>query len=287
MTKPPKSDASPEVKSLSVEFKAEPEGVITAYAAVFGSADSYGDVIQKGAFSKTIAERKDKIKVLVNHDGWSRLPVGKPLSMEEDNYGLLTTTKMSRTQMGQDIYTLASEGAISELSIGYYALKAIYPDDDASRAAGIYRYLNEIRLEEYSFLAVPSAHPGAVITGIKSGADLAREIKRWTAITEVNFSTKAGRVLSAANAKKILTALSNLQDLVTSAGLDTEEEAADGTSEADAASTDASKSSREPPVHSPLLTALQQKARQLETEGKGAGLLADLRRFGKTLGGAT
>ena len=284
MTKPhQKPPSTAEVKSLSVEFKAEPEGVITAYAAVFGTTDSYGDVIQKGAFSKTIAERKDKIKVLVNHDGWSRLPVGKPLLMAEDSYGLLTTTKMSATQMGQDIYTLASEGAISELSIGYYALKATYPDDEASRAAGIWRYLAEVKLLEYSFLSVAPANEGAVITGIKSGADLEREVRRWKAIYEVGLSSKAGRVLSATNAKRILTALSELQDLVAAAGLD-EEEAADGTSEPDD-TTAASKTSAEPPAHSPLLTALQRKASQLNADGKGAGLLTDLRRFGQSLGG--
>lgn len=284
MTKPnPKPADTAEVKSVSVEFKAEPEGVITAYAAVFGNVDSYGDVIQRGAFSKTIDERKDRIKVLVNHDGWSRLPVGKPLSMVEDSYGLLTTTKMSATQMGQDIYTLASEGAISELSIGYYALKATYPDDDASRAAGIWRLLNEVKLLEYSFLSVPPANEGAVITGIKSGADLEREVRRWTAIYQVGLSSKAGRVLSAANAKKILTALSELQDLVAAAGLD-EEEAADSTSEP-SDTTAASKSSAEPPAHSPLLSALQRKATSLNAEVKKGSLLSELRTFGASLGG--
>ena len=285
MPKSAQSNGIVENKSVSVEFKAEAEGIITAYAAVFGTTDSYGDVIQRGAFAKTIAERKDKIKVLVNHDGWSRLPVGKPVTMEEDSYGLFTATKMSATQMGKDIYTLATEGAISELSIGYYALKASYPDDEASRAAGIWRYLNEVKLEEYSFLSVPPANPGAIITGIKSGEDLAREIKRWTAITEVNLSTKAGRVLSAANAKKILTALNELQDLVSAAGLDTEEEAATGTSDPVDGATGESKTSREPREHSSLLTALHQKASQLDAEVKTGSLLAELRAFGASLGG--
>lgn len=281
MTKTNQKPASTaEVKSVSVEFKAEAEGIITAYAAVFGTTDSYGDVIQRGAFAKTIAERKDKIKVLVNHDGWSRLPVGKPISMEEDSYGLLTATKMSATQMGQDIYILATEGAISELSIGYYALKASYPDDEASRAAGIWRYLNEVKLLEYSFLSVPPANEGAVITGVKSAEHLEHEIKRWTAIAQLNLATKAGRTLSGANAKRVLTALKELQDLLTEAGID---EAADDSTSGDP--TPAEKSRAEPPAHSPLLTALQQKASQLDTEVKKSSVLADLRRFGQSLGG--
>ncbi|EYB67407.1 Phage prohead protease, HK97 family [Deinococcus phoenicis] len=268
-----------ETKSLTIEVKAEGEGIITAYAAAFGNTDSYGDVIQRGAFVKTVSERKDKIKVLYNHDYYSQLPVGKPVSLVEDSYGLLTSTKMSQTQMGQDIYTLAQEGALDSMSIGYSAYKAEYPDDDASRQSGIWRVITEAKLYEYSFVPFP-ANEGAVITGIKSGADLEREIRRWKAITEVNLSTKAGRVLSAANAKKILSALTELQDLVSAAGLD--EAADEGTSDT---STGDTKSRREPPAHSPLLSALQSKACTLDTEGRKSSILADLRKFGASLGG--
>lgn len=273
-----KPSAAPETKNFTVEVKAEGEGIVTAYAAAFGNTDSYGDVIQKGAFIKTVSERKDKVKVLYNHDTWQHLPVGKPVSMTEDGYGLLTSTKMSQTQMGQDIYTLAQEGALDSMSIGYSAIKAEYPED--YRTTGIYRVITELKLYEYSFVPFP-ANEGAIITGIKSGDDLAREIKRWKAITEVNLSTKAGRVLSAVNAKKILTALSELQDLVSAAGLD---EAAndDGTS---TTTTTDSKSSPEPRQHSSLLSALQQEAKKYEREGKNASLLTDLRRFGASLGG--
>lgn len=273
-----KPDSLVETKNLTIEIKAEGEGIVTAYAAAFGNTDSYGDVIQKGAFAKTVAERKDKVKVLYNHDTWSNLPVGKPLSMVEDGYGLLTSTKMSKTQMGQDIYTLAQEGALDSMSIGYTALKAEYPED--YRTTGIYRIITELKLYEYSFVPFP-ANEGAVITGIKSGEDLEREIKRWKAITELNLSTKAGRVLSAANAKKILTALSELQDLVSAAGLD---EAADDDGTSSSATADA-KSSREPREHSSLLSALQKKASQLDTDVKKGSLLADLRKFGQSLGG--
>lgn len=285
MTKTKKPDNTIETKNFTVEIKAEGEGIITAYAAAFGNTDSYGDVIQKGAFIKTINERKDKVKVLYNHDHYSNLPIGKAISLAEDTYGLLTSMKMSRTQMGQDIYTLAQEGALDSMSIGYSAVKATYPDDEASYKAGIYRVLTEVRLYEVSIVPFP-ANEGAVITGIKSGADLEREIKRWHAITELNLSTKAGRVLSAANAKKILTALNELQELVSAAGLDEpDEEAAEGTSEADAKTTADTKSSPEPRTHSSLLTALQQKARTLDTETKGSSILADLRAFGASLGG--
>ena len=203
--------------------------------------------------------------------------------MVEDSYGLLTSTKMSQTQMGQDIYTLAQEGALDSMSIGYTAVKAEYPDN--GQTTGVWRIITELKLFEYSFVPFP-ANESAIITGIKSGDDLLREIKRWKAIQEIHLSSKAGRVFSASNAKKILTALSELQDLVSAAGLAEDDEAATGTSDSEADTTAETKNGNEPPTHS-LLTALQRKAQALESEGKKSDLLSDLRRFSATLYGGT
>lgn len=270
-----------ETKSHTVEVKASAEGIIEAYASTFNGVDSYGDTIRPGAFTKTVAERgpsgSRKIKTLLNHDAWGGLPVGVPQAMTEDAYGLLTSTKMSATQTGRDIYTLAQEGAISELSIGYWPVKFTYADETQT---GYRRELLEVGLLEYSFVTIP-ADERAVITGLKSVDDLERAIRRAAAIADVNLSTKAGRTLSGANAKRVQAALKELQDLLVEAGI---EEAAqeDGTSDDP---TPAEKSRSEPLTHSPLLTALQQKTRQLDTEGRKGTLLSDLRRFGESLGG--
>lgn len=52
-------------------------GEFSGYAAVFGSVDSGGDVIEKGAFTKTILEDFDRIKILSQHQN-EDLPIGKP-----------------------------------------------------------------------------------------------------------------------------------------------------------------------------------------------------------------
>lgn len=268
-----------ETKSHTVEVKASAEGIIEAYASTFNGVDSYGDTIRPGAFLKTVAERgptgNRKIKALVNHNAWNGLPVGVPQAMNEDTIGLLTSTKMSATQMGRDIYTLAQEGALSELSIGYTPVKFAYADEAQT---GYSRELQEIKLFEYSFVTIP-ADERAIITGLKSADDLERAISQAKAIAEVNLASKAGRTLSGANAKRVMAALKELQDLLAEAGI---EEAADGTS---ADTTSAEKSRAEPLTHSPLLSALQQKAKSLDTEGRKSELTAALRRFGQSLGG--
>ncbi len=285
MSKPAKPTGTAETKAFHVEVKAAPEGIIEAYAAAFDNVDDWGDVIVRGAFTKTIQERgpagTKKIRVLLNHDSYMNLPVGTPQAMSEDGYGLLTTTKMSKTQLGQDVYTLASEGAIGDLSIGYYAMQATYPDDQASKMAGIWRVLNEVKLVEYSFLSASPANEKAIILGVKSGQDLEREIRRWTAIAQVGLATKEGRKLSGENAKRVLNALKELNDLISAAGLD-EADPEDG---ATSTNTTAEKSSAEPPTHSLLASAIREHTRTLDTKSKTAGLLAELRSFGASLGG--
>jgi phage head maturation protease len=51
------------------------DGYITGYGSVFGNVDSYGDVVAKGAFKKTIADAKTGVgqwpAMLLQHGGQS------------------------------------------------------------------------------------------------------------------------------------------------------------------------------------------------------------------------
>ena len=145
--------ASPEQKASTREYKAfkfelestDESGEFSGYAAVFGNRDSGDDIIEKGAFSNTIREDFDRIKILALHnDCW--LPVGKPLELREDEKGLYIRGKISDTSMGRDIQTLMKDGVLNELSIGYDAVTFDYDSD-----SGV-RHLKEIRLWEVSIV---------------------------------------------------------------------------------------------------------------------------------------
>ena len=56
--------------------------IVTGYLAAFGNVDSDNDIIEKGAFSKSINERFNDIFYLQQHD-WTR-PLGKFTKLEED-----------------------------------------------------------------------------------------------------------------------------------------------------------------------------------------------------------
>ena len=118
-------------------------GEFSGYAAVFDEVDTGGDVIEKGAFTKTIQEDFDRIKILSQHQD-DELPIGKPLELREDDKGLFIRAKISDTQKGRDIQTLLKDGVLNELSIGYDAVDFYYDGDSHIR------HLKEVRLWEVS-----------------------------------------------------------------------------------------------------------------------------------------
>ena len=71
-----------------IRFKAdvldEEQGIFEGYASVFGNLDSGGDIVDPGAFARTLEENFDRIKILALHND-QLLPVGKPLELREDD----------------------------------------------------------------------------------------------------------------------------------------------------------------------------------------------------------
>lgn len=152
-----------EYKSFPAEFQVkadDSEGMtFEGYASTFGNVDEGNDIIKKGAYKKTIRERfkQGLIKVLRSH--WEL--IGIPIEMAEDDHGLFTVSKISKTPLGEETMTLVRDGALDRLSIGYKAIK-ISKDEET----GI-RTLKEIKLYEYSVVDF-AMNEMAQITGSKA-----------------------------------------------------------------------------------------------------------------------
>lgn len=154
-----------EQKSIPFELKEmdEEEGTFEGYAATFSETpDSYGDIIDPGAFKKTLKEAGKRVKVLWNHDAWE--PIGVPIEMEEDEKGLRFKAKLSLgVQRAREVLSLMKDGVVTEMSIGYYTIKELW-DSDAK-----IRHLQEIRLWDVSPVTF-AANPEATIVGVKAEA---------------------------------------------------------------------------------------------------------------------
>jgi uncharacterized protein len=174
----------------------------SGYGAVFGNTDSYGDVIDKGAFRKTIGEAKKSGQypaMLMQHGGWAMsaddlTPIGIWTEFEEDDTGLKVTGKLADTVRGREAYGLmkmSPRPAISGLSIGYRAKKftiGTKPDEPRRR-------LHEVELVEVSLVTFP-ANPKARIGAVKSGSGLTiRDAE--TALRDVGFSLSEAKAVLA------------------------------------------------------------------------------------------
>lgn len=179
----------------------EKTGQFKGYASVFGNVDSYRDVLELGAFRKTLQEHGHRVKVLWQHDPYT--PIGRPVKMEEDDRGLYVEAKVSETTAGRDALILLRDGVINELSIGYSAVKEAW-DADAK-----VRRLTEVKLWEFSPVTW-AANDLALIAGVKNLDDLDPAL---LVAEQLIRDVKAGRVLSEKNLSLVRNAIEALQAL--------------------------------------------------------------------------
>lgn len=189
-----------EYKTLlfNVDDYDEEQGIFSGYGSVFGNVDDGGDIVEPGAFTKTIAEGFERVKILALHND-SLLPIGRPLEVREDSKGLYIKAKISDTAMGRDVKVLLKDGVLNELSIGYDPIVFDYDE------TGI-RHLREVKLWEVSVVTW-AMNPEATVIGYKAAetADRAAETAdRAVKLTEdAAAEVKEGRKISSARLKTL------------------------------------------------------------------------------------
>jgi HK97 family phage prohead protease len=143
-----------EVKELD-----DNERTFSGLAAAW-SLDLGGDVIEPGAFKRTLKSWKKSKRVLPlldSHNGHSsvRNVVGKMLEAEETADGLLAGFKVIEGPDGDEVFRRVKGGYVDGLSIGYQAVEVRYPETEEELASGVYRYLKEVKLQEVSVVLWP------------------------------------------------------------------------------------------------------------------------------------
>jgi uncharacterized protein len=165
MSKNNKSEIKHQTFALEIKAIAD-DGTFTGYGSVFGNVDSYGDIIQPGAFKNTLINGGKKVKLLWQH--LSDQPIGVYTNIQEDSYGLLVTGQINLdVQQGAEAYALLKQGALDGLSIGFQTVRS-----DIDETSGI-RTLTEIKLWEISLVTFP-ANELATVTTVKSALELSR-----------------------------------------------------------------------------------------------------------------
>lgn len=133
------------------------QGIFTGYAAIFDVEDLQGDIIERGAFKRTLDHSGGSVPILWQHR--SEEPIGVGLEAKEDSNGLYVKGHINLdVQRGKEAHSLLKQGAIKGLSIGYDPIKKDYKD-------GV-RHLKEIKIYEYSPVTFP-AQPLANVLDVK------------------------------------------------------------------------------------------------------------------------
>lgn len=140
------------------------EGRFAGYASIFNRLDSGGDIVMPGAFGKSLARKRGRIRLLFQHD--PKEPVGTWESLNEDGHGLFVTGRLVPGVPRSDaLRRLIGNGALDGLSIGFRTVKA-------SRQAGN-RLLHEIDLYEISIVTFPMMEEARIASPLTAGAAIA------------------------------------------------------------------------------------------------------------------
>ena len=151
-----------EAKFIPLDLKSVgADGAFEGYASLFGREDMGRDVVVRGAFAESLAQRGARgVRMLFQHD--PAQPIGVWDEIQEDAKGLYARGRlMTEVAKAREVMTLMKAGALDGLSIGFKALKA-----RRDARSGI-RRLEKIDLWEISVVTFPML-PDARIAGTKT-----------------------------------------------------------------------------------------------------------------------
>ena len=150
----------------------EADGSFAGYASLFGAVDLAKDVVEHGAFARSLAQRGPSgVRMLFQHD--PAQPIGVWTDIREDERGLFVRGKLTgAVSRSAEVLSLMRAGALDGLSIGF---RPVRTRRDA--VAGVRRIL-EADLWEISVVTFPML-PGARVATVKGGLPTTRIFERW------------------------------------------------------------------------------------------------------------
>jgi HK97 family phage prohead protease len=136
-------------------------GVAVPFGQVAEVSDGgrpYREQFAYGAFSRSIAQRGDKVRLFVGHDTRS-LPVGRATELQEQRDGLHVAFEVAATSSGDDVLELVRSGTADSFSIGFRGIREHRQGDVTVRT--------EAALMEVSLVGI-GAYSGATVAGVRS-----------------------------------------------------------------------------------------------------------------------
>ena len=161
----------------ALNARADQPGVFSGYASLFGTVDSQGDLVERGAFRPSLEAWRAKGRrpaMLWQHDHAE--PIGLWTGIEEDATGLKVEGRLLLSvRAGAEAYEHIKAGTVTGLSIGYQAIES-----RRDRKTGL-RVLSKVTLWEISLVTFP-ANEEARVAQVKTDEEgrerLAQALRR-------------------------------------------------------------------------------------------------------------
>lgn len=198
-------DASPSGDTKNDGFNLE------GYAAVFGQPTrinsfegNFTESIQRGAFSKTLSEKKPICQYQHGRDSRTgSVPIGVFSELSEDEHGLRVKARLFDNEAVKPVRQAVEAGAISGMSFTFQVIRDSWTDDKGNAITGrdlqkrlfdtrdntLHRVIKEVRLMEAGPVSSP-AYEGTSV-GVRGAEDM-DEPERQEIITE--YCRSAGLV---------------------------------------------------------------------------------------------
>lgn len=216
------------------------EGEFEGFCSVFGNKDSYGDIVQPGAFTQSLEEwdaKGDPIPLLWGHDLEDPFSnIGVISKAEEVESGPKRGLKVRGmfdldNPKAQQVYKLAKGRRTTGMSFAYAVREAEQKDDG--------NHLKNLHIFEVSIVPI-GANPEAGVLAVKAFADTIAD------------GVKAGRTLSAKNEATLRDAAKAIEDVLASLGGDSTTQEPKASDNADAKAGDRDEEPHEAKSREPV-----------------------------------
>lgn len=196
----------------TIERDGQKLGIIKGYASTYGNVDRGGEMVVKGAFAKSLARYREtnrQIRMYAQHDRHSIIG-GYPIDKaRDDDKGLYVEGEINlEVQKGFEMYQLAKQKVITDLSIGYSIIDADVENDVFM--------LKELELWEVSLVGEPM-NAQATILEVKSA------ISKLETIKEVEAFLKETCHLSSGSRKTLISKIKSFSRDAEKEDLDSDE----------------------------------------------------------------
>lgn len=147
-------------------------GVVAPFGAIY-DAGSYLERFAPTAFDKTLAERGTRITLLEQH-ARDRMPIGRAVSWQKTNDGLIADFLLANTHRGEEARVLARDGFMSGFSVAFIPVRTASSELNGRPL----RTRTEAKIDHVGFVRNPAYADAQLISVRSFDPDDAQQVPR-------------------------------------------------------------------------------------------------------------